>query len=83
MGWEAVYNILTVLISLITLPPGATQVRHFGGLSTPVIVKNARGLGLVVPNKTFTVHDVADICGRDLPLKIMDVELQKQVRECE
>ena len=57
----------------------ATQVQHFGGLSTPVIVKNPRGLGLIVPNKKFTVHDVADICGRDFPLEVMEVALQKQV----
>ena len=55
------------------------QIQHFGGLSTPVIVKNPRGLGLVVPDKRFTVHDVAEICGRDLELKVIEVALQKQV----
>ena len=58
--------------------PGFHPDQH-GGLSTPVIVKNPRGLGLVVPDKSFTVHDVADICGRDLPLKVIEVALQKQV----
>ena len=70
---------LTVEPALCNPAPGMQQIQHFGGLSTPVIVKNPRGLGLVVPDKSFTVHDVADICGRDLPLKVIEVALQKQV----
>jgi len=47
------------------------------GFVTPVLIKTKHGLGIKIPDKTFTVHDVKQHVGSRRMLDVMDVTTQK------
>ncbi len=50
--------------------------RH--GLHRPILVNDARGLGLRVPRAGFAVRDVAAVVGADWPIEVLDVSAQSE-----
>ena len=51
------------------------------GFDTPLVVKKdgKENLGLIVPNEKTTLQDVANIVGRDRPVKLIEVGTQNQL----
>lgn len=49
------------------------------GFDSPIIVKNKTGLGLKVPDTSFSVSDVKHCVGNRRVLDVMDVSTQKDV----
>lgn len=40
-------------------------------MTEPVVVEDVEGLGMKMPNKDFTVDNVADLVGPDTPVEVM------------
>ncbi|KAF8610108.1 Clavaminate synthase-like protein [Ceratobasidium sp. AG-I] len=45
-------------------------------MTEPVVIEDAEGLGMRMPDKEFTVDKVAELVGPDTPLEVMDVASQ-------
>ncbi|KAJ3217401.1 JmjC domain-containing histone demethylation protein 1 [Dinochytrium kinnereticum] len=48
------------------------------GLREPFIVEDSEGLDMQMPRGNLTVNDVADMCGRDRIVEVMDVATQSE-----
>ncbi|KAJ3089550.1 hypothetical protein HK102_006116, partial [Quaeritorhiza haematococci] len=48
------------------------------GLRTPVVVENPEGLDMAMPPNTLTVSDVAELCGRDRKVEVLEVATQSE-----
>ncbi|KAJ1642428.1 JmjC domain-containing histone demethylation protein 1 [Coemansia asiatica] len=46
----------------------------------PFIVKNAQGLGMIMPDPSLTVKEIASIIGEDTPVSVMDVLTQEELK---
>ncbi|RWS16317.1 Lysine-specific demethylase 2B-like protein [Dinothrombium tinctorium] len=57
------------------------NLRHFQeyGFDSPILVKQKIGLGLKMPDKSFTVNDVKQCVGSRRVVDVMDVSTQKNI----
>ncbi|KAJ1814087.1 JmjC domain-containing histone demethylation protein 1 [Coemansia sp. RSA 2598] len=46
----------------------------------PFIVESAEGLGMVMPDPSITVREIASIIGEDAPVSVMDVLTQEELK---
>lgn len=49
------------------------------GLLDPILIPNKEGLGLTVPPSSFSVRDVSNIIGNDIPINVIDVNSQDEL----
>ncbi|KAJ3192629.1 JmjC domain-containing histone demethylation protein 1 [Irineochytrium annulatum] len=48
------------------------------GIREPVIIEDPDGLGMIMPSSSLTVSQVADACGRDRVIEVMEVSTQSE-----